>query len=1777
MTSTLAQGVGRSPGKSARSLPVLAASPALFILLLVGLSLRLTIAYGLLPASGFETDLSSYASWALTLAEHGPGGFYASAGFSDYPPAYLYLLWPIGLLAQATPDAGATAMGLLKLPPILLDIAVGYLLYRLALGWTWPGRSAQRLALLAAALYVFNPVSIYDSAVWGQSDAAGALVLLLGVAALIRGNSEGAAAMAALAALVKPQFGVVLLPLVALVLLKRHLLRVGTGPRHAPWAPRALSAWLSERQGPVRLATSALAAAGLFFLVALPFGMGPLEYLTRMAETAGGYAWLTVNAFNAWALVGSGGDPSLAQSMTWASDSVPFVGPVPALAIGTALLAGGLLWGNVRAAVRDDRWTLLVAATFLAAAFFILPTRVHERYLFPVFAFLPLLAVVGRRWLVALLLLAGAAFINLHAILTTPLYGTDNVVALPLGAWFRSPAVVALAAVVVSVVGLWMAWQLRPALRTSPDGFDVAAADGKGAAADPRLRTAGPGGGPPLPAVGAAPPSRAAWLDSVVARLTRPPLRADRSAALLGERGGRIDGRDLLIAVGLVVLAVLIRGYRLDQPVAMYFDEVYHPRTATEFLQHWEYGEPHAIYEFTHPHLAKYAMAWGIRLAGDNVVHGSDALGVAVRDAAIERRWSTSPSSEGREGDRLFVATGEDVRAIDLASGAEEAVIRVAATTLAVDDDSPRLFLADADGSLFVLDTTVLDARRAGGAPEDDAPDAGLSPLSDGPGTPVEQLLVVGDTLISAGDGSISSFDPETGSLLAQRFAFDTADLAELPDSERLVVDPAQLADVDATATRLATLLTMPTDEEADDGADDAAAEDPDDAALDDPGLDAERAAEEERLRGLLEPGDRVVTDAYLPDDVRGRLRAAIDAAELPGVTLERGPLLAAADHDGIAVLDARTLDPITDVALDEPAEALVLVDAGLAEPTLYAATGERLEIVPIGEGGPGVTTSMAMPGRISALAWNDAANLVHALGEAPDGGSTVYVVEPHGNAVFADAPLPTAATHLLADTQPERPGDDRGELLAIGADGTIVRVGADGNAFGWRLPGMLLGALGAGLLYLLARVLFARRAVAVIAGVLVLVEGMLFANSRIGMNDVYVTTFLIAAALLFSPLYLAPRRPWTALLLLAGTGLALGLALASKWVALYAVGGLLLLVLFRSALGRVLALLGMLGLSAVLGAMAVRAASVDGANRNWLFVAIMLLLTALLAAAMVRRPLPFTRGEVWLAVLGPIVAGVALIAAGLLWQPGAADAADAADAAAAGSALVTPVRLLVAGVAGVVVGLVLGVVTRLATRDGHGPFAAHRRGVTADPPRTTSSWLHPGRLGGLPWLATLACLGLVPIVVYVMSYAPWIELGNRWGLPLVGSLPFMPEGADGGRTLADLTRSMYDYHNDLRATHAASSPWWAWPLDLKPVWWFSDTYADGTAGYIYDAGSLVVFWLGIAGLAFAAWAAWTRRSLSLTVVVILWAVLWLPWARIDRATFQYHVYASLPFVVLSLAYLLAELWHGPSARVWLLARVAAVLAILGAPLLWLLRGPLCVLGRVAAVRAESAACSAEVTRTGYVSEAALAALGVLAVGAAAAGLLGWWSVRVARSGSARRGDADRRGIVTGINVALAAVAVLTAVGVVAALSLLDTASPTAVVVTSDVLALIGLAILALPAVLVLRARDARRFVLGVLGAAVLWFVLWYPNLAALPMPSAIASLYQGLLPTWNWDFQFAVNTDPAVDGALIDAGTLVIGGTALLLVIGVALAARWWGRPESEEVSSAGPWVPQR
>src|SRR4029079_12857833 len=106
----------------------------------------------------------------------------------------------------------------IKLPAILMDLALAYLVYSLAreLG------VSRRRAVIACAVVVFNPVTWFDSVIWGQVDSFGTVFLLLGVRELWKERPERAAILAATAALIQPQLAI-LIPIVAFVTFRRAL------------------------------------------------------------------------------------------------------------------------------------------------------------------------------------------------------------------------------------------------------------------------------------------------------------------------------------------------------------------------------------------------------------------------------------------------------------------------------------------------------------------------------------------------------------------------------------------------------------------------------------------------------------------------------------------------------------------------------------------------------------------------------------------------------------------------------------------------------------------------------------------------------------------------------------------------------------------------------------------------------------------------------------------------------------------------------------------------------------------------------------------------------------------------------------------------------------------------------------------------------------------------------------------------------------------------------------------------------------------------------------------------------------------------------------------------------------------------------------------------------------------------------------------------------------------------------------------------------------------
>lgn len=96
-------------------------------------------------------------------------------------------------------------------------------------------------------------------------------------------------------------------------------------------------------------------------------------------------------------------------------------------------------------------------------------------------------------------------------------------------------------------------------------------------------------------------------------------------------------------------------------------------------------------------------------------------------------------------------------------------------------------------------------------------------------------------------------------------------------------------------------------------------------------------------------------------------------------------------------------------------------------------------------------------------------------------------------------------------------------------------------DAWAWRLPGVILGILSVYLVYLLGLKLLKNQTASLIAAFAFSIDGLNFVQSRVGMNDIYFVTFMLA-----SLLFLVNKKYFY-------SAIFLGLSLSSKWAAVYA------------------------------------------------------------------------------------------------------------------------------------------------------------------------------------------------------------------------------------------------------------------------------------------------------------------------------------------------------------------------------------------------------------------------------------------------------------------------------------------------------------------------------------------------------------------------------------------------------------------------------------------------
>nr|MDD6336517.1 phospholipid carrier-dependent glycosyltransferase [bacterium] len=360
---------------------------------------------------GYSSDMKCWYTWGTRMVEVGPIHFYGdSTGqtiFCDYPPLYLWVLSvPCAIMKLAgIPLESAAGRILLRLPSMLADIALAYMVYRIA-----RKRFSDGSSLTLALLVALNPASIYNSAVWGQIDSFFVLPLIAFGWYMMQKRYVKATVFYTLALLIKPQ-AIVLGPALAWPLLE--LVIRPNGRKASKDASKKAWATFGQCVG------VALGMVAIAFLLPSIGMKKPFFAVELYASTLSQYAYASLNAFNLMSLLGGNG----------VKEATAVLGPITYGMIGylgipvTVALS---LWHYIR---RRETGSIFVNMALLCSTFYFLGTRIHERYLFPAILFLAVACAIrpDKRLLAVMAGFSGLQALNMAMVLKVTWIASNNI------------------------------------------------------------------------------------------------------------------------------------------------------------------------------------------------------------------------------------------------------------------------------------------------------------------------------------------------------------------------------------------------------------------------------------------------------------------------------------------------------------------------------------------------------------------------------------------------------------------------------------------------------------------------------------------------------------------------------------------------------------------------------------------------------------------------------------------------------------------------------------------------------------------------------------------------------------------------------------------------------------------------------------------------------------------------------------------------------------------------------------------------------------------------------------------------------------------------------------------------------------------------------------------------------------------------------------------------------------------------------------------------------
>jgi len=195
------------------------------------------------------------------------------------------------------------------------------------------------------------------------------------------------------------------------------------------------------------------------------------------------------------------------------------------------------------------------------------------------------------------------------------------------------------------------------------------------------------------------------------------------------------------------------------------------------------------------------------------------------------------------------------------------------------------------------------------------------------------------------------------------------------------------------------------------------------------------------------------------------------------------------------------------------------------------------------------------------------------------------------------------------------------------------------------------------------------------------------------------------------------------------------------------------------------------------------------------------------------------------------------------------------------------------------------------------------------------------GLAAAVKWSAVFAALGFVLIALYLLwSKYPLQKRFSGYKLLLYGVLSYGVIGflvyafsffdiyghTHSIQSIINYNTNMYHYHSTLQATHPYSSPWWSWPLDMKPMGYYKEI-KQGFLSSINALGNPAIFWVGIVAVFYLFVLTILRKSLEAAFILLAFLGLYLPYIFIGRLMFIYHFYYAVPFLLLAIVTMLKD------------------------------------------------------------------------------------------------------------------------------------------------------------------------------------------------------------------------------------------------------------------------------